>query len=364
VYSGARELAERTGRAELLVQVLAGLFAYHFVRAELRPAADMAQELGKLSKKVGSEEAALAADTTIGVASLALGALAAAHEHLDRVIHTYDASRHAALAITFGQDFGVVAHAYSALLLWITGAPDQAKARAADALKLASWLRHPHSVALALAIGALVHHFARDAAKVRELARKLYDLASAQGFEHWVAESKFQMAWVTAEEGRAEEALIAMEEQIATFRATESMMPYQFHQRLVAELMSRLGRADEALVMLEELELMIEQADEGWWWESEVWRLRADIALTLNEDDPRAEDDYQRALDIARGRRARSFELRAAIGLARLWHQRGRSADARTLLADCYEGFTEGFETGDLRETHALIQELEAAILV
>jgi predicted ATPase/class 3 adenylate cyclase len=363
VYVRARELAGRTGRTELLVQVLSGLFAYHFVRAELGPTAEMAQELAKLSKKVGTEEAALAAHTTMGVVSLASGELAAANEHLDRVIHTYDAARHAALAITFGQDFGVVANAYSALLLWITGAPDQARVRADNALMLASWLRHPHSVALALAIGALVHHLARDAAKVRELARKLYDLASAQGFEHWVVESKFLMAWVTAEEGRAEEALIAMEEQIATFRANESLLPYQFHQRLVAELMSRLGRSDEALVMLEELELMIEQADQGWWWESEVWRLRADIALTLNENDPRAEDDYLRALDIARGRRARSFELRAAIGLARLWRQRGRTADARTLLADCYEGFTEGFDTGDLLETHALIDELEAILV-
>jgi adenylate cyclase len=365
VYGRARVLCERAGRLDALVQVLVGLFAYHFVRAELRPASAIAAQLLRIADRQGANgdaHARLAADAAMGVSSLATGALAAAHEHLERVIRAYDPARHARLAITFGQDFGVVGLAYSALLLWLSGCPDQARSRADQAVALAERLHHPHSIALALSLGASVHYFARDAAAVAAWAHRLDELAAAQGFGHWQAEARFLLAWVAAEEGRSDEALEVMETQIAAFRALDSLMPFQYHFRSLAELHARAGRPEHARALLDELERTIDAAGEGWWWESEVYRARGDVMTML--DDEAAEAAYSRALEVARARRARSLELRAAIGLARLWIERGRTGDARALLSDCYEGFTEGFDTGDLRETRALLRQLDAHVVV
>jgi adenylate cyclase len=139
-------------------------------------------------------------------------------------------------------------------------------------------------------------------------------------------------------------------------------MPFQYHVRSLAELHARAGRSGQALALLDDLERTIAEAGEGWWWESEVYRARGDVLAMLDADE--AEAAYMRALEVARARRARSLELRAAIGLARLWIERGRAGDARALLSDCYEGFTEGFDTGDLRETRALLRQLDAHVVV
>jgi predicted ATPase/class 3 adenylate cyclase len=362
----ARELCEKAKRTEPLTPVLVGLFAFHFVRAELGAATSIAQELMELLERALAEgpvadsaELALAANAATGVAALAAGRLATAHDHLERVVRAYDADRHGPLAVRFSQDFGVVALAYSGLLLWITGCPDQARRRVTDALELAERIRHPHSLALALSIAGSVHQLSRQPASVREFATRLQEVAAQHGFRHWSSDARALMAWVAAQEGRVREALAVMEAELSTFRAGRSLMPYQYYHRIVAELYVRLGRPADALELLDDVGELIRRTGEQWWWESEIYRLRAEIALMLDEQTGNAEQECTHALEVARSRRARSLELRAALTLARLWRERGRTEDARALLADCYEGFTEGFETRDLLDTRALLEELE-----
>jgi predicted ATPase len=159
-------------------------------------------------------------------------------------------------------------------------------------------------------------------------------------------------------QGQGEAGLAQVRQGIAALRATGAMLNVPFFYILLADVAAHLGHQEDGLQALAEAHTLVEQQEERW-GEAEVYRLRG-VLLLRQTRTPQAEAEacFQRALDVARRQQAKSLELRAAVSLSRLWQHQGKRAEAHELLAPIYDWFTEGFDTADLQEAKALLEEL------
>src|SRR4029453_16193934 len=243
--------------------------------------------------------------------------------------------------------------------LWVLGYPDQALARLHEALALAHELSHPYSLAWARCrAAAFVFQFCRDVQAVHEQAEAAIILSTEQGFPLWAAMGTSLRGWALAMQGQGEEGMAQVRQGIAAWRATGAALHVSYFCTLLAEVYDHLGHPEDGLQALAEAHTLVEQHEERW-WEAEICRLRGVLLLRQpGMSQTEAEAWLQRALDVARRQQAKSLELRAAMSLARLWQGQGKHAEARQLLAPIYGWFTEGFDTVDLREAKAFLEEL------
>jgi predicted ATPase len=202
-----------------------------------------------------------------------------------------------------------------------------------------------------------VTQFRRDVPAVHAQAEAAAALSTEQGFPLYVAWGTSLRGWALAMQGQGAEGLTLLRQGIAAWRTTGSALLVPYFYTLLAEVSAHLSHPDDGLQALAEAHTLVEQYEERW-WEAEVCRLRG--ALLLRQILPpqaEAETYFHQALDVARRQEAKSLELRAAMSLARLWQQQGKRTEARALLAPLYDWFTEGFDTADLQEAKALLEE-------
>jgi predicted ATPase len=225
---------------------------------------------------------------------------------------------------------------------------------------LAHALAHPYSLAYAHWWAAFVHQLRRDVAAVHMQADATVALAIEQGFTLWVAWGTSMRGWVLAMQGQDEVGLAQVRQGIAAERATGATVHTPYFYALLADVCGHLGHPEDGLQALAEAHTLVEQHDERY-WEAEISRLRGVVLLRqTTPQHEEAETCLHQALAIARRQEAKSLELRAAMSLSRLWQQKGKRAEARDLLAPIYGWFTEGFDTADLQEAKALLEELGA----
>jgi predicted ATPase len=155
-----------------------------------------------------------------------------------------------------------------------------------------------------------------------------------------------------------DEAVAEIREALAAYRATGARFQSTYHMILLAQALAACGRRDEGRAVLREAAALVEETGERC-FEAEIYRLEGNLLLD-EKGSAEAESCYVKALDLARAQEARSLELRAAMGLARLWHDQGKRKEARDLLARVYGWFTEGFDTLDLKEAKTLLDDLSA----
>src|SRR5262249_416222 len=236
--------------------------------------------------------------------------------------------------------------------------PEQALARAGEALELAHALVHPYSLAYARGWAALVYWLLRDVLAVHEHAEAAVVLSTEHGFPQWAALGTSLRGWALAMQGQGEEGVVQVRQGIAAWRATGAALGIPWFYTILAEVSAHQGHSEDSLQVLAEGHTLVEQQEERC-WEAEVCRLRG-IVLLRQPETPQAEAEtwLQRALDVARRQEAKSLELRAAMSLSRLWQQQGKPAEAQALLAPIYGWFTEGFDTADLQEARVLLDEL------
>jgi predicted ATPase len=205
----------------------------------------------------------------------------------------------------------------------------------------------------------MVSQFRRDVSAVHEQAEAAVALATAQGFPQWAAWGTSLRGWALAMQGQREEGMAQVRQGITALRATGQALAVPYLCTLLADVADHLGRTADGLQALAEAHTLVEQQEERF-WEAEVCRLRG-VLLQRQPGTPPAEAEacFQQALDIARRQEAKSLELRAAMSLARLWQQQGKGTEAHDILVPIYHWFTEGFETVDLQEAKALVEELE-----
>ena len=238
------------------------------------------------------------------------------------------------------------------------GYPDQAAARAHDALALARSLDHPFGLSYACHLAAGFHQWRREHRAVRELEDEALAHDTEHGFGLLLTVGLIQRGWVLAEGGQTEAGLAQMQEGLARHRQIGAAVLVPAVLALVAETQQKLGRPAAGLSAVTEGLTTAQQSGQHY-WEAELRRLMG--ALTLQADPSAtgaAESHFLRALEIARRQRARSLELRAATSLGRLWAATGNVTEALALLSGVYGWFTEGFDTADLTEAKSLLDEL------
>jgi adenylate cyclase len=248
--------------------------------------------------------------------------------------------------------------AYTALSLWVVGAPAQAHQRMAQTLELAYALAHPFSLTYVLFFAAMLAQFQRQAAAVQERAATLMALASQQGFPFYLDLGRMLHGWALTVQGQADAGLAQLQQGLATSHATQGVVAHHYFVALLADAHGACGHRAEGLRLVAEALAAVPRS--GRFWEAELYRQRGDLLL---RDNPtahatEAEACWQQARRIAQRQGARALELRAAMRLSRLWQQQGKPAEAHALLAPVYDGFTEGFETADLQEARALLEVL------
>jgi predicted ATPase len=183
-------------------------------------------------------------------------------------------------------------------------------------------------------------------------------LATAQGFPYWIAFDAILHGWALAHQGQAQEGIEQINHGLTAFRATGAEILRPYFLALLAEAYGIMGQQDAGLEVLTEALRHAETMRECW-YEPELYRLKGALLLQQSSDNQvEAERDFHHALDIARTHQAKSFELRTATSVARLWQQQGKRQEAHALLAPVYGWFTEGFDTADLQEAKVLLETL------
>jgi predicted ATPase len=305
------------------------------------------------------------------------GEFAPARDHFEQSMALYNFGQHHSHAFLYGQDTGVVCLARAAWALWFLGYPDQALKLSYQAMTLARELSHPHSQAYALGSAATLHQLRREGQAAQEQAEAAMTLSTEQGFPLWVAWGTMLRGWALAKQERGEEGTSQIRQGMATFRATGAEVSRPYLPALLAEAYEKAGQVEEGLSSLAEALAAVDNSGERW-YEAELYRLKGQLTLQkfqvssfkfqvphtphptpYTQAEAEAEACFLKAIEIARRQQAKSLELRATVSLARLWQQQGKKEEARQMLAEIYNWFTEGFDTKDLQEAKALLEELE-----
>jgi predicted ATPase len=358
VYARARELCQQLGETPQLFRVLWGLLSFYAVRADLRTANELGMQMLRLAQRVEHSAFLVEAHRAVGATLFWLGQLTEARAHLEQMIPLYNPQQHRSHAFLYGQDPAVSGRCYAALALWNLGYPDQALQRSREAVALAGELAHPFTLAYALSFAAVVHQLRGEVQEARERAEAAIALSREQGFPQWVGMGMILSGWALAAQGRRAEGLAQMRQGLTPYRATGARVARTYWLALLAEAHENLGQAEEGLSLLAEAFEAVQQCEERN-YEPELYRLKGELVLALSrEDHTEAEGCFRQALDVACRQQAKSLELRAAVGLSRLWQQQGKRDEARELLTPIYGWFTEGFDTADLQEAKALLEEL------
>jgi predicted ATPase len=355
-YTRARDLCRQIGEAPELFPVLSGLFASYLVRAEHRTALQLGEQLLSLAERARDSGLLVQAHFALGNASFWLGELATAREQLDFAIALYDAERHRSHAFVYGTDPGVASLSYAAGALWHLGYPDQALKRSDEALALARLVAHPFSLAWALSFAAWVRNLRKEWSLAEGRAEAMIALSTEQGFPFFLTLGTIFRGCAQAEQGRVEEGIAQMRHGLAAMPGlgAESLRPYALSQLAVA--CGTLGQRDDGLALVTEALAAVERSGERQ-WEAEVYRIKGELLLD-SKGSSEAETCFRHAIDVSRRQSAKSLELRAVTSLSRLLQKQGNKEEARQILAEIYGWFSEGFDTADLKDARALLEEL------
>jgi predicted ATPase len=283
---------------------------------------------------------------------------------LEQGIALYDPQEDIPLVSVVTQDPGVSCLSVAAFALWHLGYPDQARKRSHEALTLARELARPYGLAFTLSSIVTLHQFCREVQAVQEQAEAVIALCTDQGFPFQLALGTIHRGWALAAQGQGEEGIVQMRQSLAAVRATGAELFRPFHLSLLAETYRDSGQIEEGLAVLAEALAVVDKTGERA-SEAELYRLKGELTLKQSgirgpesEVQREAEACFRKAIEISRRQQAKSLELRAVISLSRLWQHQGKREDARQLLAEIYNWFTEGFDTKDLQEAKALLEEV------
>jgi predicted ATPase len=359
-YVRARELAFRIGESPELPRVLGGVALAYFIKGDLAKSADVAREALVEAERTGDAFDLLSAHYGVGTPLLFQGDFSRALEHFEQSIKSYDPGAHGSLAQDLGEDRGIDSHSFASWCHFYLGHPDRALAVSEEAVALGKRLENPLSLALALLFAGIGHVQRGELDRTRERADEVVRLAEQIGLPFYLGLGKVFRGWARVESGEGEAGIAEMQQAVIELAGIGSQIGVSQILFWLADSLRKLGRHDEALGTLQLGVVRAEQQGEHF-YDAELLRLRAEILVDKGADEdaaPQAEALLGRALDIARGQRGKSFELRAATSLARLWQRQGQRDRARALLAPVYACFTEGLDTRDLRDAKALLDDL------
>jgi predicted ATPase len=354
-YARARALCAQVGDTPQLFPTLRGLCRFYRNKGALPTARELGKQLVRLAQRETARTPRLEAYEAHGPTLFYLGEYTSARTHFEQGVALIDPPAQRTLAHRHDEAPGVVCLAFAANTLWCLGYPAQAVRRSQEALALAQELAHPYSLAFAHNFVASLHYRRRDVRAVQAQAEALLTLATAQGFPLLMGYGACWRGWVLTMQGQGAAGLVQIHQGLAAIVATGQTLTRPRCLGLLAEAAGHVGQVKEGLCLTVEA-LTAFKANGYGDLLAEVYRIQGELLLRQAVPDvPQAEACFQQALAIARRQHAKSWELRAALSLARLWQRQGKRAEAYEILAPIYGWFTEGFDTADLQEAKALL---------
>src|SRR6266508_1543075 len=357
-YARARQLADEVGAPVQRFQALWGIWLVASHRASAGTALELGRELLALAERFDDPALLLEGHHALWPVLVWLGSADAARWHLDQGMALYDKARHQSHAFVYGgHDPGVCCRKVASWASWILGYPKRGLEESVASLELARELDHPTSIIVALVWACVFRDLRREVQEVGEHARALITLSTEHEASQWLAAGTMIDGFVHAELGQGELAIAQIRRGLAAYGSTGAHLFVPYFLSLLARACLKLGQLDEGLrVIGEALERARTTGERV--WEAELIRLEGELRLAAAPDDvAEALDCFRRAIEIARSQAARSWELRAALSLARLLVAEGQRDEAKRTLA-VYDWFTEGLDTADLREAKALLEDL------
>jgi class 3 adenylate cyclase/predicted ATPase len=356
------EQAEGLGEPQedplLLFSVLYGFWIANYLAFNGDAMRDLAAKFLTLAEKQTTTAPLMVGHRLMAISLLCAGDITQGRTHLDRAVALYDPVEHASLTTRFGQDALVSILSYRALGLVLLGYPDAALTDAARALEHARDTGQAATLMFALGHAALVNSQCGNYEAAKALGDELFTLADEKSSLFWKARAMIARGEVFLLKGSAAEAVETLTSGLAAFRATASTMWLPLHLSQLASAFAGVDQFGKAQRCINEAIGLIAATKETW-FEAEANRVAGEIALKSPEPDAaKAETYFERALTVARAQQAKFLELRAAMSVARLCRDQGKPQQARELLAPVYGWFSEGFDTRDLKEAKALLNEL------
>jgi class 3 adenylate cyclase/predicted ATPase len=358
-YQRSQELSRETKDDAALFTALRGLGYVYHVRANLRDATQLIDEVVALAHRVDDSALLAEAYHLAGVSKFHLGAFRSARDWLQQSLEAGgDCSRHH--SDVYGINLGVFCNAYIAHCDWHLGYPDRALQMAEEGLRLAREASHAFSIALALDYLAMLHQFRLEPTAALKKAEEARSLCQEHRFDYYGAWSALMRAWAIAAQGRLEEGITAYDAALKDFKQTGAGLRMPHYLGLLAAMHRKAGRPALGLELVAEAGRIAERNQESW-CNTELELERGELLLLSTSDQAfnEAEAALKRATEIAAGQGAKLLELRSSVGRARLWAERGERQKAFDMLSPIYGWFTQGFDTPDLVRARTLLGELK-----
>ena len=350
-------LAEGLDDPDYQLRTLFGLCVFRLRIPDFRSALALARQCEAVADRVSDPSARPTADWMLGLSLFCLGDLASGRAHMERVRDGYRPLSRRAETVRFGFDQRVYALGILGLVLWIQGLPEQAITASRSSIEEAETLEHPVSLSIALWTGSLVSLWLGDLPAVEKSTTSLLDHTQRHSLDNYHAYGLGFEGELSALRGAVTAGVRQFRACLEGLRTARHHVFYSVFLAGLARWEAAAGNVQEGLAMIDEAVERADSNDESWYM-PELLRIRGELALLRSAPiTTEAEDDFVRSLTWARRQGALSWELRAAISLARLWRHR-RAHEARELLEPAYGRFTEGFATTDLREAKRLLEEL------
>jgi class 3 adenylate cyclase/predicted ATPase len=342
----------------LLFSVLFGFWAANYVAFNGDVLRELAAQFLTLAEKQGATGPLMIGHRLTGGSLVFTGDIAEGRFHYDQAFALYDPSEHRPLALRFGQDVGVAILSFRSQALWLLGYPEAARTDAEHALEDAREIGQAGTLMYALSIAPLTHFLSGNYGAASALADEVAALADERGILFWKALGLMNRGCILAETGSASNAIQTITSGITGWRSTGATVWMPLFLSYLARAHAALDQFGEAWRYIDEAMAVVESTNERW-CEADIHRTAGEVTLMSPERDAtKAQAYFERALAIARQQQAKSWELRAATSMARLWRDQGKRDEAHDLLAPVYGWFTEGFDTLDLKEAKALLNEL------
>jgi predicted ATPase len=356
VFTRARELCHALGNPPPVIKVLLAEAVFYLMRGDVERARQEAEDVLGLAEASGQAGFLLTAHLMLGAAALYTGSHDEARQHLEQVAALYDPIQHRDLAYQQGQDPGVRALSFLARVLWLQGFPREAMARQREASELAERLDHPYSATVTALHASTLYAMLRRWPQCEAEAARAMQLARRSGFKMWQANAAILHGLAVAHRGQTEEGLDELVQGLYLWEATGAGLVV-YGRSALAEVFGLAGRQRDGLRAVDEA-LYPGQED---WWRPELYRLKAELLLLAPGAEQEAEALLRQAADLARSQGARSLELRAVTGLARLLGRRDDGSQGQEMLARTYAWFDSDLDLPDLRDARALLEKFEGA---
>jgi predicted ATPase len=345
------------GDSAQLSRALRGLWAVNTEIPRLGISQELAEQNLRLAQKTGDRLLLAEAHLALGFTLFFRGEIVSAQEHLKQGIASDSSPQGRSRAVLYGYDMRAPCWFVMACALWMLGYPDQALKWGEETLAFAQELDHPYTSAVGLYWAATFHRLRREKRATQRRAEDLIALCTEQGFMLFQAFGAILGGSVRDGQER-EQGISQIRRGLAAHRATGGALRQPFWLALLGECYRDIGNIEEALIVLDDALSVSGKTDERW-YEAELNRLKGELLLMQNSSSgTEAEHCFRVAIEIARKQKTKSLELRAATSLARLLTSQGRRDEARAMLAEIYDWFTEGFDTADLKDAKILLDQL------